>query len=261
MSEITRTEKFLRACIDGEPCALKPLTRVEKLLAELNETLAGGPSEVVILPETEIVVNKAQGFITTPLSATPTDGATAKVTYNGTEYPCTVARVEENDGIGYALGNLDEMGLSCGNPDAPFVVILMPDGMDGVYGVVMLMEEVTTVTLSIVQTEGGDSSADAGGGTFIVEAVSKEQVENTDNTVKQKFSLTLNKSYAETLTAFKAGKYVAIDVPSAIMDGDCTRIPAVVDLGEAMLFSALTSRIELQVELSASGAVLKYYNY
>ena len=44
MSEITRTEKFLRACIDGEPCALKPLTRVEKLLAELNETLAGGGS-------------------------------------------------------------------------------------------------------------------------------------------------------------------------------------------------------------------------
>lgn len=44
MSEITRTEKFLRACIDGEPCALKPLTRMEKLLAELNETLAGGGS-------------------------------------------------------------------------------------------------------------------------------------------------------------------------------------------------------------------------
>ena len=44
MSEITRTEKFLRACIDGEPCALKPLTRVEKLLAELNDKLAGGGS-------------------------------------------------------------------------------------------------------------------------------------------------------------------------------------------------------------------------
>lgn len=241
------------------------MSDIAKMIA-IAKRFGGGssPSEVVILPETEMTayVEDMGGFaIMTPLSATPTVGATAKATYNGTEYPCTVARVEEDGMNGYALGNLDAMGLSGGNPDAPFVVILIPDGLDVGYGLVIPMDGAATVTLSIVQTEGGDSSADAGGGTFIVEAVSKEQVENTDNSVKQKFSLTLNKSYAETLAAFKAGKYVAIDVPSAIMDGDCTRIPAVVDLGEAMLFSALTSHIELQVELSASGAVLKYYNY
>lgn len=129
----------------------------------------GGPSEVVILPETVVTLEDGDdtAYIMSPLSATPTEGATAKVTYNGTEYPCTVARVEEDGMNGYALGNLDAMGLSGGNPDAPFVVILFPDGMDGAYGGVMPMEEVTSITLSIVQ-EGSASGGGASGDYIIV---------------------------------------------------------------------------------------------
>ena len=52
-----------------------------------------GPSEVVTLPETEfdpVPDEEGMFFSTTPLSATPTAGATAKVTYNGVGYECSV---------------------------------------------------------------------------------------------------------------------------------------------------------------------------
>lgn len=125
----------------------------------------GGGGEVVILPETVVTVNEAQGFITTPLSATPTDGATAEITYNGTKYTSSIVYASD-DGIDmYAMGNLTDVGIpGGGNPDAPFMVALFPNGMDGAYGIVMTMQEVTTVTLSIVQTGGAASGGESAGG-------------------------------------------------------------------------------------------------
>ena len=177
MDEITRTEKFLRACIDGEPCALKPLTRVEKLLAELNDKLAGGSSEVVILTETAVTVTEGQGYITTPLSATPTEGATARVTYNGTEYLCPVVAQADEEVAGYMLGNLDATGNGGGNPYAPFLVMLFQDGFDvsedgtpDMYGMVMPLDGATTVTLSIVQTEGASGGGASGDYIIVADA-------------------------------------------------------------------------------------------
>lgn len=118
-----------------------------------------GVKEIVILPETEYPGGgtDTQIPITTPLSAMPTPGATAIVTWNGTEYACQIARQTESGNDGYLMGNFEAMGAPYGgsNPDAPFVVALVPAGMGGLYGVIMPVEEVASITLSIVQTEGG----------------------------------------------------------------------------------------------------------
>lgn len=215
MSEITRTEKFLRACIDGEPCALKPLTRVEKLLAELNDKLAGGASEVVILPETELPGGTAETQIpiTTPLSATPTAGATAKVTYNGKDYDCPIVLISDNGYDGYVMGNIDALGVSVagGNPDAPFAISLVPSSLGGgVYGVILSLEAVDSITLSIVQggAASGGGSASAGGGVFYVDCTPGELIEGTD----QATLVGMTKTYEETFAAYEAGQVVAFRV-------------------------------------------------
>lgn len=242
MDEITRTEKFLRACIDGEPCALKPLTRVEKLLAELNDKLAGGSSEVVILPETVVTVNEGQGVIMTPLSATPTEGATAKVTYNGTEYLCQFVAEADEESTGYMLGNLEATGNGVGNPDAPFVVVLIPDGMDDtgdgtiVYGVVMPMEEVTSVTLSIVQENG----ASAGGGMFVVKSIDAIPKDAADG--KMTYTLTLDKSYNAAVTAVMQGQQpVVLDITDLFDGASLLRLPACGVLNGVLSFSMYIS--------------------
>lgn len=255
MDEITRTEKFLRACIDGEPCALKPLTRVEKLLAELNDKLAGGSSEVVILPETVVTVEDGDNTadIMSPLSATPTEGATAKVTYNGTEYPCTVARVEEDGMNGYAMGNLDAMGLSGGNPDAPFVVILFPDGMEGAYGGVMPVEGVTSITLSIVQ----EGSASAGGGMFVVKSIDAILEDTVDG--KMTYTLTLDKSYNAAVAAVMQGRQpVVLDITDLFDGASFLRLPACGVLNGVLSFSMYISGATYLCEYAPDGtATLK----
>ena len=127
---------------------------------------APAPSEVVILPETEFPGSPAETNIPieTPLSAPPTDGATAKVTYNGTEYPCTIVYLNDNGTNGYVLGNFDAIGMtySGSNPNAPFVILLIPDGMEGeVYGFIIPLEDVDSINLSIVQTEGDSADSES----------------------------------------------------------------------------------------------------
>lgn len=239
MDEITRTEKFLRACIDGEPCALKPLTRVEKLLAELNDKLAGGPAEVVILPETELEMGDGVFGSKNPLSATPTAGATAKVTYNGAEYECSVLVMPDVPFEAYALGNTEEMGIAGGNADAPFMVMLMPGGEDGAYVICMTMEEVTSVTLSIVQTEGAASGGESdGGGVFTVHATV-----GSDWT-----TVTTDKTVSEVMTAIKAGQHCVAKcgVPGNFyiylpLAGDTISGQASPDDSNALTFSALVN--------------------
>ena len=79
----------------------------------------GAPSVVVILPETEL---KKDGFFgtTTPLSATPTEGATAVVTYNGVAYESPVARAVDEGVEMFVAGNTAMMDIPGGNADAPF---------------------------------------------------------------------------------------------------------------------------------------------
>lgn len=189
---------------DGKVLKLDKGAKVE----DPDGILGSAPAEVVILPETEATYSAEMNnyLIMTPLSATPTEGAAAKITYNGTAYPCTVAYFEE-DGIGsYVLGNIDALGmpLTGGNPDAPFVVMIAPDGIDGAYGIVMPMEEVTSVTLSIVQTEGGSADSGSGdGGVFTARVVASASTK--DMTLSD-----CDKTFPEIVAAYNAGKAIRI---------------------------------------------------
>lgn len=214
MSEITRTEKFLRACIDGEPCALKPLTRVEKLLAELNDKLAGGPSEVVILPETEIAYNEQLGVlaITTAINAYPEEGKTYAVMYAGTAYDCPCVKASlDGETQSFCMGDTTGIGAPGGNADAPFLIMIFPTPMElegggMAYGGVMTKDGATTVTLSIV--EKAETASAGGGGVFYVDCTPGELIEGTD----QATLVGMTKTYEETFAAYEAGQIVAFRV-------------------------------------------------
>lgn len=215
----------------------KTLTLQKGAKVEDPEGILGGgtpaPTEVVILPETVTTIEEgdSQAYIMTPLSATPTEGATAKVTYNGTEYTSPIGIVTD-DGIElYAMGNTDVMGIPGGNPDAPFVVALIPDGMEGAYGMVMPLDGVTTVTLSIVQTEGGASGGDASGGVFTARVVASAST-------KEMTLSDCDKTFPEIVAAYNAGKVVRI-VASA--DDNTTEyigsiVHAIIVNGSPMMF-------------------------
>lgn len=163
-----------------------------------------GPSEVVILPETVTTVDAEAGQapIMTPLSATPMNGATAKVTYNGAEYTSPIIYTEEGGGM-YAIGNTDAAGIPGGNAEAPFIVGLVPGGVDGNYGMVMPLDGSTTITLSIVQVGAASGGESAGGGVLMFNAT----VNSTFDALESS-----DKTYEQILAAFNSGKYVAAKV-------------------------------------------------
>ena len=191
-----------------------------------------GPSEVVILPETVLTASEETGGqapIMTPLSATPTEGATAKVTYNGTEYICTNVCVEEDGIRSYMLGNLDALGtFSGGNPDAPFVVALIPDGVDGAYGIVMPMDGATSITLSIVQV-GAASGGESAGGGYLYFTGTATMNSNTNNG-----EATLDKTFAQVLAAIK-GKQPVFCALSGVHDNQIYILQAVSNWQDAMI--------------------------
>lgn len=162
-----------------------------------------GPSEVVILPETETTVDAEAGQapIMTPLSATPMNGATAKVTYNGAEYTSPIIYTEEGGGM-YAIGNTDAAGIPGGNAEAPFIVGLVPGGVDGNYGMVMPLDGSTTITLAIVQVGAASGGESAGTSAMIV---------NIDLATS-----TIDKSYDVVLAALRAGGHVQFRASNTI---------------------------------------------
>lgn len=196
MSEITRTEKFLRACIDGVPCELKPLTRMEKLLAELNDKLAGSPSEVVILPETELaaesVADDSVTFsIATPPNASPEVGKTYAVTLNGVAYDITAIELDGTVLLSHDLAS------------PLFAVVFLPPEAAANIGAYVVVEASPTVgnsiTLSIVQTEGA-----ASGG------------EDADYIITVDANMTTTQKWAEVAAAYKAGSHVRLVMKMAI---------------------------------------------
>jgi hypothetical protein len=84
------------------------------------------------------------------------------------------------------------------------MVALFPNGMDGAYGIVMTMQEVTTVTLSIVQTEGAASGGESAGG-----GVMTARVAASSNTKDMTLS-GCDKKFSEFMAAYKAGKLIRI---------------------------------------------------
>ena len=95
---------------------------------------SGGASDVVILPETVTTVDpdnsEGAAVIATPLQSPVAAGDTVSITYNGTAYECTGVDGGTTNSRSVAFGNLAAMGATGGNPDAPFIVILAPDGID-----------------------------------------------------------------------------------------------------------------------------------
>lgn len=166
------------------------------------------PAEVVILPETtlELYPDEPALYIETPLSATPTDGAVAKIVYNGVEYTSPISYGVDNGNDVYMIGNLEPIGMTGGNPDAPFTAMLMPDGADGgaFYGMVMPLDGSTTVTISIVQEGGAAGGVESAGG-----GVMTARVEASSS--KKDMALSgCDKKFGEFMAAYKAGKLIRI---------------------------------------------------
>ena len=197
----TRIEEFLRACVDGVKCALKPLTRVETLLSALNDKLAG-PAPTVILEETELSPHSSgMGFISElPPNAKPEAEKTYVVTANGKEY--TMPAIASDNGT-----------IILVDADETFAVMFKPDSFDvqdfGGYVIVeWYTEEVPdTLTLSIVEkaeagSGGGDLVARVDGLEEDVNALSEEMVKSvngfqSDETgeVTIKYDRTTEKAY------------------------------------------------------------------
>lgn len=129
-------------------------------IKELREAIF---SSGAILEETTVECSPDMdymGYIFTPLSGTPEAGSTYTVMYNGTAYDCPALLYEEEGMSGVMLGNTDAIGAGAGNPGAPFVMVLMPAGMDFgdgtmLYGMVMDLDGASSAALSITEAGGG----------------------------------------------------------------------------------------------------------
>lgn len=185
------------------------MNEMQKMIAIAKKFVGGssGSAEVVILPETVLTADPDSGqvSITTPLQAPVADGDVVSINYNGTAYECTGVDVE---GMGVGFGNLTAAGLEGGNPDAPFVVVLAPEGgeqdnegvISYIYGIVIPMDGSTSITLSIIKTGEADSGGESAGGGAYIATVTGE-----DNT-----NLSADKSYDATKAAILGGKMVCI---------------------------------------------------
>lgn len=171
-------------------------------IAKGAEIVDENNAPTVILPETELTARDENMFsLDTPASATPTDGGTAIITYNGVEYTSPIIRAKDDETVLYAMGNTGLFGIPGGNADAPFFVLLFEQETDGAYGRFANTDGATSVTLSIVEKVETESTGGGSGG-FIVKATCDFE----NNTA------TFDKTYEETLAAIKAGQYVACHV-------------------------------------------------
>lgn len=144
------------------------MSDIAKMIA-IAKKFGGGsiiPAPVVILQDAEVTLDGGYGTITTPLQAPVAVGDVAQITYNGTAYECTGVA-----GEGIMFGNFELIGMTGGNPDAPFAIALMYDGVeqdDGTmqYGVAIVSDDSTTATISIVVTGSDTDSGNDGSGVF-----------------------------------------------------------------------------------------------
>ena len=172
------------------------------------------PVETVILPEATHTVDAEMGnvLIESPLSGDVAAGDVCTVTWNGTKYECTAL-----DGTfmdlpgGVMLGNIEALTdgqITGGNTAAPFLVMLIPGGIDdnadGVleYGGVVPLDGATSITLSIVK---GAASGSVDSGVFTVRWKSSTSYID-DSTVMSD----PDKSWLEVYAAYNAGKVIRV---------------------------------------------------
>lgn len=170
---------------------------------------SGAAAPVVILPETVLTVDQSEANILDQPSAIPEVGGTCSVTYNGAAYDCPVVSAPLGEITGVALGNTAAVDLGAGNESAPFVVVLFPTGMDigdsGViaYGMCMPLDGATSVTLSIVQTEGGSAGSASGSGGVCVINVTCDGERNPDT--GEYPNAAMDKTFGEIKACYDAG--------------------------------------------------------
>ena len=115
-----------------------------------------------------------------------------------------------------AMGKLSALGLPDGNEDAPFIVMLVPRDMveafGGMTGGVMDVTGASSVTLSIVDT-----------GKTVPKDTSPYIVVGTPS--DDRTSATLDKTYAEVMTAINAGR--SAEVHLTFHDGGVAILPLV----------------------------------
>lgn len=173
------------------------------------------PSEVVILPETEMTLASVSGDIGIyhlymPPENVPAAGAKCKLIWGGMEYTNTVVDVSAMMGAPMLLlgnsGLFEAEGMDLENPDAdaPYCVALVPDGMplgegDRVaYGMIMSMGIAPDPpVLSIVQVGAASGGESAGSGALVINITSPDGS-----------TLTADKTYNEAIAAIKASKNV-----------------------------------------------------
>lgn len=159
----------------GEVEALNEVPENANVLVEVGgaikrvpgSSLGGGSSEVVILPETELTVDEGgeEALIMTPFAADLVIDGHYVVTYNGVDYNCIGRLLEMESVSGVILGNTSMLGVPGGNDNAPFLIAQNPPDVVasvGAYGTCVVTDGATTITLSIVQTEGGSGATLSG---------------------------------------------------------------------------------------------------
>ena len=199
------------------------MSNIAKMIA-IAKRFGGGtsaPSEVVILPETELTptsVSEDMGlyYLYAPLENTPAAGAKCKLMWGGTEYTNTVVDITATMGApAFLLGNTDlvaEDGMKFDNPDAdaPYCTMFVPGGMPSgeggqvAYGMIMSMGIIPEPpVLSIVQVGGASEDSGSDGGILTVNcSISTQFVDST--TV---FS-NADKTWGEIKAAHESGKIV-----------------------------------------------------
>lgn len=178
---------------------------VDEVKAELG--MGGGSAPVVILPETVLTLNQyGQAHIFDQLSAFPEVGGTCSVTYNGAAYDCPVVSAQIGEIAVVALGNTAAADLGAGNESAPFVVALYPCAIDNgevvSYGACVPMDGATSITLSIVQTEGGSASASGSGGVCVINVTCEGE---RDPDTGKYYNAAMDKTYGEIKACYDAG--------------------------------------------------------
>ncbi len=168
---------------------------------------APAPSDIVILPETELPLAEANDGMSmyywgepSPFENLPVAGNTYKINWGGVDYISKAVDVSSQSeapaGTMLALGNTNlfiDMGVENPAPGAPYLLALMPTGLDGMH-VQMMTNGITPdpPVLSIVQTEGSSTdSGNVGVTTMLV---------NIDVA-----TMTIDKSYDAVLAALNDG--------------------------------------------------------
>ena len=177
----------------------------------------------VILEETELTVGEENNaHFDTPWENDPVVGKVYCVTYNGTPYDCPAISNPEMP-VEYGavfLGNMALAGAEGGNADAPFLVLCFSNAAGaelGSYGIAQSTDGATVFTLSIV--EKAEAESGGGGGGFVVKATITE-MDDTGTSGK----VTVDKTFAETLEAIQAGRYVVCHMD--IGEAGCQILPA-----------------------------------